>query len=164
MKNAFLGDAPSWIQNDVPMVPGKGTPTQTYMTLRIMKILGVGFGEPVIAKMSTIQNIEAIMQLEQQVRAGVPQDQAVMNTESVTYGKTNIQQGGNQIDSAQVEGGRRTPIGDLLDHYETHGRPGGPKDPAVVAEHDALLKKYGFQRTDEMLWDYDIELKLRLAK
>jgi len=164
MKNAFLGDAPSWIQNEVPMIEGKGTPTQTYMTLRIMKILGVGFGEPVTARMSTIQNIEAIMQLEQQVRAGVPQDQAVMNTESVKYGKTNIQQGGNQIDSAHVEGGQRTPIGDLLDHYETHGNPGGPKDPAVVAANDALLKKYGFGRTDEMLWDYDIELKLRGAK
>ena len=77
MKNAFLGDAPSWIQNEVPMIEGKGTPTQTYMTLRIMKILGVGFGEPVTARMSTIQNIEAIMQLEQQVRAGIARNEQV---------------------------------------------------------------------------------------
>jgi hypothetical protein len=162
MKNAFMGDAPSWIQNDVPMAPGKGTPTQTYMTLRIMKILGVGFGEPVTARMTTIENIEAIMQLERQVRAGVPPDEAVMKTESLGYGKTNIQQGGNQIVSGHVEGGRRIPIDVLLQHYESV--PGGQKNPAVVAQHDAWLKQYGFERSDEMLADYDIELKLRPAK
>jgi hypothetical protein len=162
MKNAFLGDAPSWIQNEVPMA-SKGTPTVTYMTLRIMKILGVSFGEPVTVKMSTIQNVRAVMQLEQQVRAGVPADQAVMDTHSVQYAKTSIQQGGNQVVSAEVEGGVRTQAEELLDHYERHGVPDGPKDPAVVAEHDALLKEYGFERNDVVRWNYDITLKLSKA-
>jgi hypothetical protein len=39
-----------------------------------------------------------------------------------------------------------------------------PPDPAVVAGHDALLNKYGFQRNDQMLWNYDIEIKLRPGK
>jgi hypothetical protein len=163
MDEAFRRGAPSWIENDVPMKPGKGTPTQTYVTLRIMKILGVGFGEPVSARMNHIQNFEAILQLEQQVRAGVPPDEAVMKTESMSYGTTNVQQAGKQVVSAHVEGGSRTPIEIMLEHYETNGGR-RPPDPAVVAADDALLNQYGFQRTDQMLWNYDIEIKLRPGK
>lgn len=33
--------------------------------------------------------------------------------------------------------------------------------PSLKPVHDALLKKYGFQRTDKMLMDFDIELNLK---
>jgi len=68
MENAFLQDLPSWIEAGTPMVPGKGTPTVAYLTLRQMKMLDVPFGGLHTVKMSTIQNIEAVMQLEQMMR------------------------------------------------------------------------------------------------
>ena len=47
--------------------------------------------------MSTIQNIEAVMQLEQMKRNGLPYEQGVGKTHSVTYATTSIQQSGQMI-------------------------------------------------------------------
>ena len=164
MRNAFLEKLPSWIEGEVPMVKGKGTPTVTYLTLRQMKVLGGGYGNLTSVKMSTIQNVKAVMQLEQLRRQGVDLNTAVMKTHSVQYAETAIIQSGNRIVSAEVTGGTTTPINDMLDWFERGSSTTRPPDPDVVAKHDAMLKEYGLQRTDPVLWDYNVELKVAPAQ
>lgn len=157
MENAFLQDLPSWIEVGVPMVKGKGTPTVTYLTLRQLKSTGVGIGELKKIKMSTIQNVEAILELNQFVKNGVEIDEAVARTHSVRYATTSIEQSGHQIASVHLDrgGAWEKPVGFLMEHYETGGGQHIPT-PEVVQRHEALLTKYGAKRADVMLMNYDI--------
>src|SRR5690606_37403023 len=91
MEAAFLQELPRWIDAGVPMVAGKGTPTVTYLTLRQIKQAGGAIGELKTVKMSTIQNIEAILQLAQ-IRQSMQLDEAVAMTHSVQYARTSIEQ------------------------------------------------------------------------
>jgi hypothetical protein len=154
---AFLEDLPKWVDTSTPLVPGKGTPTVTYMTLYQMRRLGVSFGGLKTVKMSTIQNFEAILQLETFRRQGMPLDRAVLKTHSVQYADTSIIQSGHQISGAKVittNGAEFRAIGDYMSFYER-------RNPALKATYDALLSKYGMQRTDKMWLNYDIELQLK---
>jgi len=58
---------------------------------------------------------------------------------------------GTLITNVKLSGGRRTSIGEMLDHYEQSGF-------RTPADHDAILAKYGITRSDVVLWDYDIYL------
>ena len=155
---AFLQNLPKWVDDAaVPLVQGKGTPTVTYMTIYQMKRLGVSFGGLKTVKMSTIQNFEAILQLETLRRQGVPLNEAVLKTHSVQYADTGIVQSGNQITGAKVittNEAEFTTIGNYMSYYET-------RNPALKATHDALLSRFGMQRTDQMWLNYDIELQLK---
>jgi Domain of unknown function (DUF4157)/Bacterial SH3 domain len=161
LKNAFLQNLPKWVDDAaVPLVDGTGTPTVTYMTIYQMRKLGVNFGELKTVKMSTIQNIEAILQLESLVRKGLPRDKAILQTHSVQYADTPIIQSGHEIVSAKVETkGAWTDktIDYLMKHYENG-------DPVKISYHDGLLQKYGLQRTDKVLMNYDIYLKVQPLK
>ncbi|MHC5673693.1 hypothetical protein [Nostoc sp.] len=42
----------------------------------------------------------------------------------------------------------------MLEHYETRG------GIEAIEHHNKLLQKYGLQRTEEMLWNYNIYLKV----
>lgn len=157
LRQAFLEGLPSWIESSVPFQTGKGTPTVTFVTMYQMRKLGVGFGQAKSFKMSTIQNIEAICQLESLKRKRIPLDEAIMDTHSVSYAETSIIQSGHQIISAKVKGGVITKIDDLLQHYEQYG---SNKDKILL--HESILKKYGIDRNDLVLWDYDIYLDVKL--
>ena len=156
MRNAFMGDLPSWIESGgTPMVPGRGTPTIAYLTMRQMKILGVNFGELPMVKLTKIQNIEAIAHLANLTRRkGLPVDQAVLKT--IDYAETAIVQSGQRVVSAKVVGGVETAFQELLSHFEASDGPGSAPDPAVVAANDAVLAKYKISRTDLVLWNYTI--------
>lgn len=151
MENAFLNDVPSWIEAGTPMKPGKGTPTVAYLTMRQMKMLGAKYGETTTVKMSTIQNIEAVMQLEQMTRAGVPLEQAVAKTHSVTYATTTIQQSGQTVKGVRVDMTDAFPwkLSDMMNHFQME-----PKERA------ALFSKYGLKPDDVMTVNYDIYLDL----
>lgn len=154
MLEAFFGkDMPNWIETGIPMVAGKGTPLIAFLDMRVMKSFGIAYGSLKSTKLSTIQNVEAVCQLEVQVRKGVAVDDAVRTTHSVNYAETELVQSGHQIVNAKVSGGRRMPIDGMLRHYERSGF-------RTPAEHDAILAKYGISRTDVVLWDYDIHLEL----
>ena len=151
MENAFLSDLPSWVEAGVPLKQGKGTPTVAYLTMRLMKMLGVGFGETKVVKMSTIQNIEAVMQLEQMKRSGIPYEQGVGQTHSVQYATTSIQQSGQSVTSATIDMSNawRWKLSDMMDHFRM-----------PEAERQALFAKYGLTPNDEVLVNYDILLKV----
>lgn len=147
MENAFLKDLPSWIEAGRPLKDGKGTPTVAYLTMRQMKMLGAKFGETRTVKMSTIQNIEAVMQLEQMKRDGIPYVQGVAKTHSVTYATTSIQQSGQMIIDVKIDTSGAWPwqLSDMMDHFAM-----------PEAERRALFVKYGLAPTDTVMVNYDI--------
>lgn len=139
------------------MVEGRGTPLVTYVTLRQMRKFEIGYAEAKQVKMSTIQNVRAICQLENAIRQGIPLNQAILDTHSVTYATASIIQSGGRIASARVEGGVHTEFTELLEHYEGSGRG---RDMAAVTEHRNLLTQYGIARDDTVLWNYNIHLEI----
>ncbi|MFO0577617.1 MAG: hypothetical protein U1A78_26735 [Polyangia bacterium] len=163
MEAAFFDDKlERWIHDGVPMVPGRGTPLSTYLMLRQLKRVGAAYGQVQTVKMSTIQNVEAILQLEQNVRQGMELEDAVRLTHSVQYAETAMTQAGHRIVGVRVKLNRatRSPIDEVLSHYEKDRLLDWERNPAVVAKHEALLARYGMQRTDNVLWNYDIYLDL----
>lgn len=149
MENAFLQDLPSWIDFGTALVPGKGIPTVTYLTLRQMKLFKVQFGELTAAKMSTIQNVEAVMQLEQMTRSpdNTTLDQAVAKTHSVQYATTSIEQSGNTIIRVRIDtqNSWRWKLQEMMDYFNI--KP---------AQRRELFAKYGLRPEDEVLVNYDI--------
>lgn len=163
MSHAFLDELPGWIQAGVPLRPDRGTPTVTYLTLRQMKLAGIPFGGLKTVKMSHIQNLRSILQLDQLVRQGIPFDEAVAQTHSVAYASTSIQQSGHVITGARIdlEGAFRESIGWLMNHYES--RPDvytGTRDTNRVAAHEALLSEFGVERSHPVLISFSIYLDL----
>ncbi|MFB6782135.1 hypothetical protein ACFCX0_33290 [Streptomyces sp. NPDC056352] len=160
MEEAFLDKIPRemrWVTAGTQMVEGRGTPLVTYVTLRQMRKFEIGYAEAKQVKMSTIQNVRAICQLENATRRGIELDQAILDTHSVTYATASIIQSGGRIASARVEGGVHTPFTELLEHYEGSGRG---RDMTAVAEHRNLLTEYGIARGDTVLWNYNIYLEI----
>lgn len=173
MENAFLSGLPKWIEAGKPMVGGKGSPTVTYLTVRQMKKLNVAFGTVDAFKMSTIQNIEAVMHLEMlrrgkskikdvaevlhqsdpAVRArelALLQD-GVPKTHSVTYASTSIQQSGHEVRSVDTkfEGAFAWTLEDMMNHFRM--KP---------AQREAMFKKFGLGPKDHVLVNYDILIKV----
>jgi hypothetical protein len=147
MDNAFLDKLPSKIQAGVPMT-GTGTPLVTYLSIRQMKLLGAKFGETKVVKMSTIQNIDAVMHLEQMRRQGATDlDAAVAKTSSVTYATTAIQQSGQVIKGVKIDTAGQFPwkLGEMMDHFGTE-----------PAKREALCTKYGLTQDDVVMVNYDI--------
>ena len=61
-----------------------------------------------------------------------------------------------------MKGGKVQPIGNLMATYEADALAEGKKAAAakVRAEHDEILKQYGFDRTTPMLTNFDLEADL----
>jgi hypothetical protein len=158
MRNAFLEELPRWVNEGTPMVEGKGTPTVTYLTMRQMKLLGIDFAGLAKVKMSTIQNIKAIIQLHVLRTKGVDPNEAVLQTHSVQYAETTIVQSGHKVVAAEVKGDiwKDQPLDFLMKHYEA-------SDPGAAARHDALLIEVGegMVTRDTKCWmNYDIILDI----
>lgn len=161
LDSAFFGaDLPRWIDAGTPMVPGKGTPLLAYLDMRLMKRAGVAEGSLRQVKLSTIQNIETICQLAKLTREGMPQQEAIHLTHSVAYASTEISQSGHRIEKIELDGGVRSVLDRLLSHYETHPDPAVKKSRAY---HDAILAKYGVNRSDVVFWNFDILIDLTSA-
>jgi uncharacterized Zn-binding protein involved in type VI secretion len=160
LEEAFLDKMPSWSSEGVPMVDGKGTPMVTYLSIWQMKKLGVRFGELKSVKMSTIQNVEAVMQLHVAMKeAGVTsmdaalaqktEDALVAKTHSVQYARTTIEQSGHSIAAVRIDksNGGKASLAYLMD---------AQKWPPE--RQTAMLNKYGLKATDQVLYDYDIHI------
>lgn len=137
---AFLDAIPDnvrWIPTDPEMVAGRGTPLESYMTMRQMRLLeeqtgsSLAITSPRVVRISTIVNVRTIGELAQQVRAGAKPDEAILNTHSVRYASNSIIQSGGKISSAHVEGGTSVEASsvlspDLLTEYNLK-----PSDPVL---------------------------------
>lgn len=166
MKNAFLEGLSNKIEHPgtTMLGPGKGTPLVTYLTMRQMKILGIDYAGLTTVKMTTIQNVKAVIELAHLMKQGLTADQAIVKTHSYQYGSTSIMQSGQTIVKARV-GGDTTPkrLGDLLEWFES-GNGQRPVKQDVVDKHNALLKDVGkglVDREDIVLWNYDIVIEVK---
>jgi hypothetical protein len=152
-------------QGDAPeMIPGEGTPTLQYITLYQMRKLGVPMvsaapqaGEPGVKwiHMSDIQYVETVVHLHW-LRENVGGDLSdlVQYTASVKYAETTaIQSGYRRSDVPILTGGADTSIRGLLDFQERG-------NPQRIAENDAILAKYGFDRDTVMKWGFDVDFKV----
>ena len=151
-QEAFLDQIPKdlrWVATKPEMVPGKGTPLEAYLTMRQMRIMeregagpGAFFGARTV-RLNSIINVETVLKLASDVRAGKQPNEAVLQTHSVQYASNSIIQTGGKIVSARVEG----------------GSPSRPVSmyPKPTAEQ---LTKYNFTETDTMLYFFDIILEV----
>lgn len=142
------------------MIPGEGTPTLQYITLYQLKRLGVPMGgaagqggEPGVKRihMSDIQYVETVVHLHW-LRKNVGGDLSnlVQYTASVKYAETTaIQSGYRRSDVPILTGGDDRPIRELLNFQERGNRQ-------RIAENDAILAKYGFDRDAVMKWGFDV--------
>jgi len=147
MENAFLDKLPSWIDAGVPLRADKGTPTVAYLTMRQMKLFDIQYGHVSEVKMSSIQNVKAVMQLERRLRDGESLDAAVAQTHSVEYASTSIQQSGQEIVDIRIETTKawRWELEAMMDHFDV-----SPKERAK------LFDAYELKPSDEVLVNYDI--------
>ncbi|MFO0577455.1 MAG: hypothetical protein U1A78_25910 [Polyangia bacterium] len=163
MYSAFLDELPNKIDAGVPLVPGSGTPTVTYLTLRQLKMAGGQFGQLQSVKMSTIQNIESLLLFHHLRSQGVSPWEAVRQTHSVQYAMTSIQQAGHTVLDIEIDltgpRVRKERIGWLMSAQENSASTEALRS-AKVRKHEELLAKYGMKRSDEVVIDYDIYFEL----
>jgi hypothetical protein len=185
LREAFLRLAgmtdqlPKWVTGmSIAMVPDQGTPTVQYFTLYQLKLLGVPAGQvrwwrrllhmvrlragPFAApgvvtsiRMSTIQNVEAIVHLHwlRQRYPATDLSDLVVHTESVKYAETTAVQCGYRLVGTKyvAAGESEDEIGTLLALYEDG-------NPQREADHDNLLARFSFNRQTVMKQNFDIEL------
>jgi hypothetical protein len=154
MEEAFFDKDFPWVQAGVPMVPGRGTPAVTYLTLRQMKILQARFGETQTVKMSAIVNLDSILELARLVKdagGGADMNALVATTKSVQYATTAIEQSGQTITGVTFSPRLRQDLRQVLMKLGV-----GPTD----VERKALADAYGLGLKDPVHWKYDIYISL----
>jgi Domain of unknown function (DUF4157) len=173
MKNAFIKGLPSKIDAGGTALTAEGTPLVTYLSIRQMKALGVPFrsSKTAIVRMTNIYNIEAVLELRGKMKPiGDPKtidpaallkdaNAAIAQTGGYKYALTTLTQSGLRVKSVRIGGDvKPKPIDEMLKYYETHKDTSRKRDPKIVEQHDALLKKHGITRQTLMLWNYDVVL------
>ena len=152
------------------MIPGKGTPTVQYVTLHQMRLLGVpsgnSGGSPGIATvhLSDIQNVETVLHLHY-LRSTIGGDISalVLRTATMKYAETTALQAGHRISGPPVlSKGKELPLRGFFTFRELQGSRMRrdaqiTADPDMVAEHDALLAKYGCTRDTVVYWNFSID-------
>ena len=119
MDMAFLESIPKefhWVsEGGAPLVAGRGTPLQTYVTLLQLKSARITFGQVTQAKMSIVVNARTCLQLESLRRRhpGVAVDKLIEQTQSGVYGSTNLTQAGSIVKGMKVKGGSPESVGEL---------------------------------------------------
>lgn len=158
---AFFSSSMSrWIPTDIAMKSGKGTPLLAYLDMRLMRSQGISAGGIAMVKLSTIQNSETICQLHIPLRDGIPLEEAILQTHSVSYASTEIIQSGHKISRVEVTGGQYNPIDNMMQYYEQTS----PNQPATrpsyrsPEQHNAILNKYGVKRDEVVYWNFDIKI------
>jgi hypothetical protein len=150
-------DSPTWLTHDGTMMTPKGTPSQSYWTLRQMKKLGVGFGEAKSVKMAQINNVETILQLAKAQRDGTLEAFLASNR-SLNYAQTPvIQSGGKMVPgSVKMSGGREQVLGDMLAPLENIA----PFGEARKKQYAELMEKYGITRDTVVMTDFNLTFDL----
>jgi hypothetical protein len=187
LREAFLrlagmtNQLPGWVTGmGISMVATRGTPTVQYFTLYQLKLLGVPAGQvrwwrrllhriglragPFAApgvvtsiKMSTIQNVEAIVHLHwlRQRYPAIDLSNLVVHTDSVKYAETTAVQCGYRLVGTKyvAAGESEDEIDALLTLYEDG-------NPARETDHDNLLARFSFDRHTVMKQNFDIDLSV----
>lgn len=162
MRNAFLQDLPGMIDTPIPMVDGKGTPTAIYAMLYQMKKLGASYGGLSQVKLDSIFNVETVIQYQQALARGAPKA-AITETAIWRYADSVMTQSGHRLTSASVDMARArsqqpVPIDPLLTGFENQVQ--GTARADLIAQHDALLRKYGVDRSFRVQWGFNVNAQV----
>ncbi|HEX7869640.1 MAG TPA: hypothetical protein VF455_05940 [Chryseobacterium sp.] len=153
--HGFLQDLPKWVEDvKIPLVQGKGIPTQAYFTLRQMKLLNIAEGEIQMVKMSQIQNLETIGYIHQ-----VTGGKIIRNFDSVDilaapsneYMKTVMTQAGYETISGRITG-----KGQYFSVKQLKSRNWDIPDE--------LMKKYNLSESSMLYINFNIEVKVKYIK
>lgn len=153
--HGFLEDLPKWVEDvKVPLVKGKGIPSQAYFTLRQMKLLKIGEGEIQTVRMSQIQNLETMGYIHQ-----VTEGKIVRNFDSIDilaapsneYMKTVMTQAGYETVSGRITGkGQYFSIKELK------------RNKWSIT--DEFMQKYNLSENSMLYMNFNIEVKLNYTK
>jgi Domain of unknown function (DUF4157) len=157
MNAASLDEIPKelrWVtEGAVPLVEGRGTPLQTYITLMQMRMAGVQLGQIQDAHLSFIVNARTCCELEAMRRQFAPRlrteqlpSKLIERSQSGTYGMTNVVQAGGKVKSMKVDGGYESTV----DHV-VHG---------TDMDDDVKLHELGLLRTDKIWYGFDIVIDI----
>ncbi len=146
---------PAWVQvPGVPaLVPGKGIPTITYVTLRQMRLLKIPYGGLTSAYVESVSNATALLQIGAHLKnwrlanpgkSSVPtqvMSQAIKNTHTYRYLETGLIQSGHRVRDVNQAGVRpfqwidlnwitdlRRPSSQTLEEYSRSIQSGGSKE------------------------------------
>lgn len=106
MESAEIDDAYQWVNNEPPLVQGKGVPTQIYITLHQMrKYFEISYGSMEYVKMENIVNVRTITQMLYLKHKNPlkPWNEIIKETHSIRYASTIITQSGHKIKSIIIE-------------------------------------------------------------
>ncbi|MBW7675491.1 hypothetical protein [Chryseobacterium chendengshani] len=160
--HGFANDLPTWVEDvKVPLVQGKGIPTQAYFTLRQMKLLNIAKGEIQTVRMSQIQNLDTAAFIHQ-----VTEGKIVRNFDSVDilaapsneYMKTVMTQAGYETMSARITG-----KGQYFSVKQLKNRD-FPLNPKFNGSYEAFMKEHGLSLSDMLYLNYNIEVKVKYLK
>ncbi|MCO5995345.1 hypothetical protein [Actinoallomurus rhizosphaericola] len=160
-------DGAHWVRHEREMVPGRGTPLETYITMRQMKRLAEAAGDPelfarphevVVQDIANVRTILRLARLEREWQTehpGLPFDRnrAIEATHSVRYAKNSITQSGGKVTAVWITGGNAMTAESLI---RTQGY-------TTVAEQTKLLQAYGVAPGDQVLADFAIHLQVEPA-
>jgi hypothetical protein len=160
--HGFSNDLPKWVEDvKVPLVEGKGIPTQAYFTLRQMKLLEIAEGEIEVVRMAQIQNLDTAAFIHQ-----ITEGKIIRNFDSIdildapsnAYMKTVMTQAGYETISAKITGkGQYFTVKDLQKYNF-------PLNPKFNGSYDAFMKEHGLTLSDRLYINYNIEVKVKYVK
>lgn len=143
---AFLDTIPDrWLPLDPPMVAGRGTPLETYMTIRCMKIFETRYGADFFGRarsvhISTIVNKRSMLQIAAAIKKGATPDAAAAACHSTTYATNAIVQSGGRIASVRFSIGQ------------------GQMVEASTRFDAQTLARHGLVGTDQVPYFFDIDI------
>ena len=159
MQDALMRRA-RWFDHQPPLVPGRGVPAFTLMTLRTMRLLKISEGSLRQLVVWPNRHVESVLQLAARERDGLPLDEAVLETTSYLSVETPMIQSGHRITSVHVDGGRRAPIASLLRWHQNRITAFEHVPPDRTEEHAAVLAKMKRSPDDIVLFDYELHIGL----
>ncbi|MGN7863221.1 peptidoglycan-binding domain-containing protein [Chryseobacterium sp. 22458] len=160
--HGFSNDLPKWVEDvKVPLVEGKGIPTQAYFTLRQMKLLSIAEGEIQVVKMSQIQNLDTAAFIHKMTEGKIIRNFDsidILDAPSNAYMKTVMTQAGYETISGRITGkGQYISVKQLQKNDY-------PLNPKFKGSYDAFMKEHGLTLSDMLYINYNIEIKVKYVK
>ncbi len=160
MVDALMPSA-GWISHESPLVPGKGVPTFAYLTMRVMKQLGVAPGAIRRLVVCGNDHVESVPQLACGERAGLALEQATCDTTSYLSVETPMIQSMRRVNGVHVQGGKGDRVAALLE-WDASGasarRRAIGRDRTL--ELCAVPARFVMKPDDVVLYDYLTEIDL----
>lgn len=139
---AELGRLPSIIATTPELIPGRGTPIEAYLTLRLMAVfkrLGADFSGRREVHIENVTNVPSIAKLASARLTNMTPEAGLRWTDTVQYVENSIVQSGGRIASARVEGGEWIRWSEFSRGSDLTGLPPLPPDLLVRWKYNVIL-------------------------